>query len=309
VNRQDDARSQTPSWARPLLNLVGSSGPGADPETTSRLRRGSLLTVAVVSGKGGVGKSSLVANLAVVLAEMGQRVLLLDGDWGLGSVDRLLGLTPRHTLHDVLCGRRGAGEIVLTGPAGIRVLPGASGSEEMADLDDYRCERLFRELHRLAGDEDLLLIDTGSGLHRQSLRLAQAADEVLIVTTPEPTACAGTCAVLDALATRCLAREPRLVVTQSRSVDEAEIVARSVHRSSARRLGFAPDLIGVIPSDEIVRRAVLERRPFVQIDPDAPASRGVQALAHRLLSVAPSPAARLRPVDRHGRPALAARAA
>jgi flagellar biosynthesis protein FlhG len=291
------------------LRLVASCGLDAHPEFPPRVQRNSPFSVAVLSGKGGVGKSSLITNLAVTLAEMNQRVLLLDGDWGLGNVDQLLGLTPRHTLHDVLRGRRHAREILLTGPAGIRVLPGASGSEEMANLDDYRCETLLRALRDLLRRDDLLLIDTGSGLHRQSLRLAQTADAILVLTTPEPTACADTCAVLRALATRRLARSPGLVVNQARSTVEARAIAHQVCRSSARSLGFEPELVGVIPTDEIVRRAVQERRPFVQLDPDAPASRGVRALARRMLSAAPSPVAPVRSADTAGLPAIPARAA
>jgi len=267
------------------------TGPGADPDLRLQVRDGQPLSIAIVSGKGGAGKSSLVANLGVAMAEMGQRVLLLDGDWGLGNVDLLLGLNAHHTLHDVLRGQRRPAEIVLRGPAGVRVLPGASGSEELANLDDFRCETLLRSVHALVERGDLLLIDTGPGLLRASLRLAQAADEILVLTTPEPTACADTCAVLRALAGRRLARAPRLVVNRARTAAEARAITRRVHRWSGPKLGYAPELVGVIPNDETVTRSIWEQRPFVLIDPEAPASRGVRALAQRLLSEAPSPEA------------------
>ena len=271
------------------LQRVPRSGPGADP-IARILRRDVSLSIAVVSGKGGVGKTNLVVNLAVAMADMGQRVLLMDGDWGLASVDTLLGLAPRQTLHDVLRGRRRLEEIVLDGPPGVRVLPASSGIEEMADLDDYRRETLLRALHDLVQADEVLLIDTGSGVHRQSLRLAQIADEILVVTTPEPPAFTDAGATLTALAARRLARHPRLVVNMTRTPAEGRWAARHVHRLTERSLGFAPELIGVIPADETVRRAVREQRPFVQIDPDAPASRSVRALAGRLLEAPPSPA-------------------
>jgi flagellar biosynthesis protein FlhG len=280
----------TGSGATARFTLVTGRGPGADPIHALHAPEASF-SIAVVSGKGGVGKSSLVANLAVAMGEMGTRVLLLDGDWGLADVDQLLGLVPRHTLHDVLCGRRRADEIVLDGPAGIRVVPGGAGIEELADLDDYRRETLLRALHALVRRDEMLLIDTGSGLHRQSLRLAQSADEILLVTTPEPTALSGAAATLRALAARRPARSPRLVVNQAGCVAEAERAARCLREATARDGGAAIDLLGYVPIDETVRRSVREQRPFVQCDPDAPASRSVRALARRLLALAPSPVA------------------
>ena len=307
MNRQGDSMVRSATSGQSTVHRV--TGPGADPDLHLHVRDGRPLSIAVVSGKGGTGKSSLVANLGVAMAEMGQRVLLLDGDWGMGNVDLLLGLNAHDTLHDVLCGQRRPADIVLRGPAGIRVLPGASGSEELANLDDYRCETLLRSVCGLVARDDLLLIDTGPGLLRASLRLAQAADVILVLTTPEPTACADTCAVLRALAGRRLARAPRLVVNRARTAAEARSVARRVHRWSAPELGYAPDLIGVIPSDDTVTRAVWERRPFVLIDPDAPASRGVRALAQRLLSEAPLPEVPELRVTRDPRATIAARAA
>jgi flagellar biosynthesis protein FlhG len=288
VNRRGEETMATARSGWKPLALVPASGPAVDP-ILSPGTRDNCFSIAVVSGKGGVGKSSLVANLAVAMAEMGQRVLVLDGDWGLANVETLLGLVAPRSLRDVLSGRCRVEEIVLTGPAGIRVVPGGSGVEGLATLDDYRRESLLRALHGIARRDEVLLIDTGSGLHRPSLRLAQDADEILVVATPEPTALAGAGATLRALAGCRLARAPRLVVNLARSAEEAHRAARRIQRTDRIDCGATPELIGFIPVDETVRRAVMEQRPFVQIDPDAPASRGVRALARRLLARAPSP--------------------
>ncbi len=243
-----------------------------------------LFTIAVTGGKGGIGKTNLVANLAVGMAQLGQRVLLLDGDLGLANVDLLLGLVPRFTLYDVVRGRMRLSEIVLDGPFGIRVIPASSGVEEMADLDDYRRETLLRSLEEVSRDRDVLLVDTGSGIHRQSLRLAQIADEILVVTTPEPPAFSDAYATFKVLAARRLSRPPRLIVNMARTQAEALRVARRVRRVAQRFLGFEPELFGVIPADDAVPRAVKEQRPFLQGSPGSPASVSVRELAQRLLS-------------------------
>jgi flagellar biosynthesis protein FlhG len=263
-------------------------GPGWDPEPGSPRRRG-LLVVTATSGKGGVGKSNLVANLAVVISEMGRRVLLLDGDLSLANVDLLMGLVPQYNLYDVVLGRKRIDEVVLTGPSDIRIVPAASGVEEMANLDDYRREVLVRSLQTLAHDRDVLLIDTGSGIHRQNMRLAQMGEEILVVTTPEPTAFADAYATIKILAGRRLARPPRLVVNMAQSKAEAVRVAGRVARVARQFLGFEPELYGVIPADEAVPRAVKAQQPFVKSAENAPASAGVRNLARRLLQPSTRP--------------------
>jgi flagellar biosynthesis protein FlhG len=254
------------------------TSPGAQPRRP--------LSVAFLSGKGGVGKSSLVANLAILMAEMGRRTLVLDGDLGLANVDLLLGLVPQRTLLDVVEGRCRLEEVLLAGPAGIEVLPASSGVEKMADLDDYRREVLLRSLEAVARDRDLLLIDTGSGIHRQSLRLGQTADEIVVVTTPEPPAFADAYAMLKVLHERPIRRFPRLVVNMARSTEEALRVARRLQRVARRFLGQAPELSGVILEDRNLARAVRRQLPLVRSYPDTRAVADMRALAERLLQPA-----------------------
>lgn len=282
------------------INSSSDDGPGSDPFPL-RLRRAErderdaacrpALSVAVTSGKGGVGKTSVAANLAILLGQMGRRVILVDGDFGLANVDLMLGLTPRYTLQDVASGRRRIDEALLDGPAGIRVLPAASGDSELVELDDYRRELLLRALSTAFGTNDALIIDTGSGIHRLTLRLAQLAEHILVLTTPEPPSFSDAYAMMKTLSGRRLAHHPHLIVNRVRDDDEAVQVAERVRRVSARFLGFTPELWGAIPEDESLPAAVRSQQPLVTAFPDAPASKALWRLAQRIAGIHDGPAA------------------
>jgi flagellar biosynthesis protein FlhG len=284
-------------------------GPGIDPFGPRRAKQhlgshalgASIRTpvsVAVTSGKGGVGKTSLVTNLAILLGGMGRRVLLVDGDFGLANVDLLLGLTPDSNLYDVVRGRKRIGEIVMSGPAGIRVLPAASGVAEMADIDDYRYELLIQSFETVTSDCDALLIDTSSGIHRRNLRLAQMADEILVVTTPEPPAFSDAYATIKVLCDQRPTCRPSLVLNRVSDETEAMLVAEKVRRVTRQFLGFAPELLGVIPEDEAVPRAIRAQKPLVTAFPNSPASAAVRALARRIIERSNEPGSARQVPDR-----------
>jgi len=245
----------------------------------------------VTSGKGGVGKSVLVSNLAVHLATLGRRVLVLDGDLSLANVDLLLGLVPKYNLNDVVEGRKRLDEIVLEGPQGIRLIPAASGIEELAELDDYRREILIRSLERLGSSADILLIDTGSGIHRQNMRLAQVADEIFVVATPEPTAFSDAYATIKVLAGRRLAATPKLLINMASDGTEARRTAERISRVSRRFLGFEAPMVGFVPRDEAVERAVRRQEPFVLSSPECAAARALGLIADWILGGTPEPEA------------------
>jgi len=171
----------------------------AEPPPESRPRRKVL---AITSGKGGVGKTNIVTNLAIALARQGVRVLVLDGDFGLANVDLLLGIAPQYDLQDLVLGDRALDDIVLEGPDGIRVVPASSGVEELANLDEYRTECVLRSLSTVEDDVDLILIDTPSGIGTHAVSLSQAADQIIVVTTPEPTAFSDAYAMIKVLSQR-----------------------------------------------------------------------------------------------------------
>ncbi len=268
-------RGRQPSTLR-LIHATGTERPlPARPRTRS---------IAVVSGKGGVGKTTLVANLALRLQSRGRRTLILDGDLGMANVDIHLGIVPRRTLHDVVLGECSPGEAVVRTPEGVRLLPGVSGVHEMAELDDLRCERLLRSLSEIESGCDLILIDTAPGIHRATLHLARAADEVVIVTTPEPTSLTDAYASLRLIRSKPSAVEPWIVVNQASDRLEAQATAERIRATAKRFLSFEPEFLGFVLDDPAVSTAVRRQEPLVRLFPESRAADCIDALAQRLIA-------------------------
>jgi flagellar biosynthesis protein FlhG len=267
------------SHSRTELTALDPIGPPSEP-----LRRPRVRTIAVVSGKGGVGKTTFLVNLALALGERGQRVLLVDGDWGMGNVDVLLGLSPAATVHDVLHGEHSIEDVLLTVSPGIRVLPGASGVEEMANLDELRAERLLCSLASVEEGCDLILLDTASGIGRITTHLARAADEIIVVTTPEPTAIVDAYASLKVLHRQARGIAPWIVVNQAHSAAQARAVAARVATVSRRALRWEPSYLGYVPFSEEVTTSILRQKPFVRLFPSSVATSAVRELAERLIA-------------------------
>ncbi len=250
----------------------------APPEARPRRR-----VLAVTSGKGGVGKTNIVTNLAIALARQGARVLVLDGDLGLANVDLLLGIAPQYDLQDMILGDRRLEDIVLEGPEGIRVVPASSGVEELANLDEYRTECLLRSLSAIEQDVDLILIDAPSGIGTHAVALSQAADEILVVTTPEPTSFSDAYAMIKVLSQRPLKCVPGLLVNQANSENEALEVSKRVQSVAKRFLNLEIPYLGFILADESVGKSVVRQEPFLTTYPYSPASSCILRLARRVL--------------------------
>ncbi len=273
-----------------VLRLEPATGgkPARRPLSGRRLaptveRRTARRTLAVASGKGGVGKTNLAANLALALAQRGKQVLLVDGDLGLASVDLLLGLSPRRTLRDVVLGRRPIEDVLLEGPCGIRVLPAGNGIQELADLDDFRREKLVRSITSLDGNLDFVIVDTGAGIGRNVTAMALAADEVLVVTTPEPPSFSDAYALIKVLARHPLGAAPRLVVNMVSSQDEWQEVAARIALVSRRFLGLELTQWGFVYHDPAVGQAVQKQEALLLAYPYSLASKCIQQLAARVL--------------------------
>lgn len=274
------------------LRVVPGSAPGTFPsDHPAGWSRGATRTVAITSGKGGVGKSHLAANLAVALGQRGARVLLVDADFSQANLDLLLGVHPRHDIQHVLSGEKTLEEIVVAGPPGVTLVPAASGVPDLADLDDFRFEFLWRGIGQLAAAQDLVLVDTASGVSRLVTSFCLAADDVVVVTTPDLPAFSDAYGLIKVLHSRGLTRPPHLLVNMSASPEEAEETAHRIRLVARRFLRLDLDTWGPVPLDAAIAQAVRRQEPALLAYPTSPASSAYREIAGLLWNPdAPDPA-------------------
>jgi flagellar biosynthesis protein FlhG len=264
-----------------IASPLAADAPSLSGSESQKTTRSLLFT----SGKGGVGTSNLVLNLAIALGEMGQRVVAVDADLGLANLDLLCGLTPRYDLGDVLSGRCRLVDAIVTGPGDIQVLPGAHAIRTDGENLSGGPARLAAELRELESQADFVLVDGGSGLGPGIAILAAAAEQVVVVSTPEPTSVADAHAAISRFQRLPASPRLRVLVNQAASASEASDVLDRLVASSRHFLGavVAPLWPGCIRSDPHVPWAVRNRRPFSVAYPAARASRGVRRVARALV--------------------------
>jgi flagellar biosynthesis protein FlhG len=242
-------------------------------------------TIAITSGKGGVGKSCVTANLGCALARRGSRVLVLDADLGLANMDILLNLQPVGTLQDVLDGARTLSEVLLKGPSGMAVLPSGSGLAEYARLTGEARARLPQVLSELVHDYDYILIDTGAGISEVVMYTASLAQEVLVVATPEPTSFADAYATIKVMASQQERSGFGIVVNQVRKNQSGQVIAAKLQQTADRFLKeqfghrILLEFAGEIPADSAVEASVRARTPVLMHDAQSPAAREFEKLA------------------------------
>lgn len=238
--------------------------------------------VTVTSGKGGVGKTNLSVNLGIALVRQGLRVALIDADLGLANVDILLGIDPPYTLADLLAERRSVEDVLVSGPGGLKILAGGSGVYELASLDSRQLDRFVQALDRLDAAFDVLLIDTGAGVGGHVLRFVSASQEVIVVTTTEPSSLADAYVVIKAMSAQQTEARVFVAVNMAPGRREGEATFRRLETVAQRFLGVQPEFLGVVPRDNAVYDAVHRQVPFVIDNPHMPASRAIDAMARRL---------------------------
>lgn len=271
VDQADTLRSLSGNFARPTL---AGDGGKRFPQVIS-----------VTSGKGGVGKTAVAANVAVVLARMGKKVLIIDADLGLANVDVVFGLTPQYNLNHFFAGEKSLREIVVEGPEGVQILPAGSGIQSVTHLSSDQRMRFLDAMDDFHGDFDFILIDTEAGISENVTYFNVAAQEILVVTTPDPTAITDAYAIMKLLSTKFHERRFNLIVNSVVDPDEALDVYKKLTLVSNRYLDISIDYLGCIPYDKRMRESISRQTVMVELYPKSKISSSFEDLAESLTSV------------------------
>ncbi len=241
-------------------------------------------TIAVTSGKGGVGKTNIAVNLAMLFRRYKKKVLLVDLDLGLANVDILLGLHPEYTLQDVIEGRKQVKDIILQGPDGIKFVPASSGIEDLTNLNEEQREALFKGFGDLDEDLDIVIVDTGAGISSNVLSFVLASNEILLVTTPEPTAMTDAYAMIKALSRKKKDLNIKLLVNLSCSREEAELTVKKITSVTRRFLDVDVQYLGYLLQDPNIPIAARLRKSFVKEYPNTKATSCLNNMAASFLN-------------------------
>jgi len=253
---------------------------GAPPKKPVRV-------ITVTSGKGGVGKTNLTLALALALTSLGRRVLVWDADLGLANIDVLLGLETTATIQDLLNGEKTLSEIIIQGPAGLKILPAASGVLEMGELSEGQKQRLLSEFDDWSEALDFLLIDTSAGLGSNVIYFNLAAQERIVVVTREPTSITDAYALIKVLSTRYQLNSFHILPNQVAGEKEAKNVFSLLSSVADQHLSVSLSLIGFVPNDPAVPAAVRTQKPFFLAAPEAEASRRTLDIAKTIVTNPP----------------------
>jgi len=264
--------------AESLRELVSSRNPGRPP----------LRVVAITSGKGGVGKTHVACNLAVLAARAGQRVLVIDADLGLANADIVLGIAPHHHLGHLLEGDAPLDEVLAEGPEGVRILAASSGIQELTRLEDAQKLRLVTALDAIEDRFDFVLVDCAAGIGDNVLFFAGAAQEALLVVSPEPTSLTDAYATVKVLSQQAGLERFAVIVNPVPTEAHGREVYGRLTSVTDRFLTARVSFLGHVPRDENLQRALMAQRPVVELFPRSPSSRALQDISKRLLERSPA---------------------
>ncbi|PKN10751.1 MAG: flagellar synthesis regulator FleN [Deltaproteobacteria bacterium HGW-Deltaproteobacteria-7] len=245
-------------------------------------RRHDTRVISVTSGKGGVGKTNITANLAYLLAGHKKRTLILDADAGLANIDVVLGINSPYNLYHVLNGEKTLTEAIIKGPRGIKILPSASGIPEMTDLSRGQKLTLIDELNTLNDSLDFMLIDTGAGISSNVMYFNMAAKEIIVVTTPEPTAMTDAYALIKVLYQRHAKRRFRMIVNMVHNAAEAKEIYTRLSNATDHFLNLTIEYLGHIVLDDKVRESVRKQTLVAELYPQCPAARCLAKISEKI---------------------------
>jgi flagellar biosynthesis protein FlhG len=261
-----------------VINLSKRIGKKAEITKNKKATR----VIAITSGKGGVGKTNIVANLGLALSKLKKRVLILDADLGLGNLDVLLGLAPKYNLSHVISGDKSIEEIILKGPGKVDILPASSGIQELTQLSKQQKIQILTKLDLLIDSYDVLLIDTAAGISTNVLDFNATAQEILVVVSPEPTSLTDAYALMKVLSLKYLEKHCKLLVNQAVNDQEGRDIYRQLNLVTERFLDISVKYFGCVLFDEKVPKSVRRQQMVLESYPDSPASKSFGMLAKKI---------------------------
>jgi flagellar biosynthesis protein FlhG len=253
-------------------NMISNSAPGTKPRRC----------LAVTGGKGGVGKSNLSVNLALELGSLGNRVGLIDADFGLANIDLLCGVVPEYHLGHVIAGLKELEEVTIGLSKNVALIPGGSGIEELANSSITSRPHIFAQMRQMEENLDYMLIDTAAGIADNVSGVLASASEIIIVVTPEPTSIVDAYATIKVILRHSPTRPIAIVVNNIVGIGDAEKVFQSISSAVFGFLNRHVDFLGMIPYDPQVKEAIREQTPVVRYAPQSPASRAIRLIAKQL---------------------------
>lgn len=268
--------------AEALRNLVKQQELQEDGRTTR--------VVTVTSGKGGVGKSNFSLNFALSLQRLGKKVLVFDADIGMANIDVLMGVSSTYNLYHLLKQEKTIWEIVQEGPEGLHFIAGGSGFRDLMDLSAEQLDRFADEISKLHGKYDLILFDTGAGLSKETVKFITAAQETIVVTTPEPTSITDAYALIKMVKTMEVDVQFKLIVNRASDAREGKQTADKISMVSQRFLQSELPHLGILPDDPNVSKAVKRQIPFTVAYPGSEASIAIERIAKQFLEIPQSSA-------------------
>ena len=256
---------------------------------TTKTRKGAsnMRVIAITSGKGGVGKTNIVANLGYSLSELGKKVLVFDADLGLGNLDVLFGIAPKYNLSHVISGEKGINDILVEGPGNIKILPASSGIQEITSLTIKQKSQLLNELELLIEPYDVLLIDTAAGISSNVMYFNVSAHEIMVVVTPEPTSITDAYALMKVLSVKYSEKHFKLMVNWVSNTEEAKRVFRQLSLVSERFLDIYIEYFGCILFDKNITKCVRIQKIVSEMYPESQASRCFVELAEKMCKTTP----------------------
>ena len=268
--------------AKDLLAMMGKTDE-SETRSSSREKGHKTRIIAITSGKGGVGKTNIAVNMAIAYAQLGKKVILIDGDLGMANVNVLLNIVPQYNLMQVVKRQKKMSEIILDTEFGIKFIAGANGFSQIANLSKEDLDYFAHEFASLSG-ADIIIIDTGAGIANNVLQFVAAADEVYVVTTPEPTAITDAYGIIKIITTELVNREInlKLLVNRVHSSEEGKRISERIINIVGQFLNYKVDYIGFVYDDPVVQASVIRQKPFMIVNPTSKPANCVKHIVGRI---------------------------